>query len=192
MHASPTIAGVCGSLREESTTRTALRHVLSAADDAGGDPVLLDLRQYDLPVYDGDNPATGDAPAFRTQIRDADAVVLATPVYHASIASPLKAALDYCRRDDLDGTTVGLLCTTGGSYYGPAFSHLRAIAQILNAWTIPHQVTIPHASDTIEDGTIQDADLRERAARLGEALVAYATIDEHPETVAEPALSIGD
>lgn len=192
MPPTPTIVGVCGSLRTHSTTRTALAHALDAAAAAGASTTLMDLREYDIPIYNGDNPAAGDTPQIRDRLHTADAVILATPVYHATIASPLKAALDYCRRTDLEATTVGLLCTTGGQFYGPAFSHLRAVAQILDAWVLPHHVTVPNAGDAIDDDAIQDPDIRQRLDRLGEALVAYATIDTHPEDVANQALLAGD
>ncbi|MFB6104915.1 MAG: NADPH-dependent FMN reductase [Halobacteriaceae archaeon] len=189
---APTVAGVCGSLRDDSNTRTALRVALDAAATAGGATTLLDLRDYNLPVYDGDAPEAGDATAFRETVREADAVLLATPVYHATLASPLKAALDYCRREDLDGTTVGLLCTTGGPYYGPALAHLRAVSQILNAWVLPHQVSVPDANTTITDDRIRDQAIQDRLERMGEAAVAYATIDDHPQTVAETAVLAGE
>jgi len=189
---APAIVGICGSLRADSNTRTALQVALDAAATAGGATTLVDLRDYDLPVYDGDAPAAGDATTFRETVREADGVLLATPVYHATIASPLKAALDYCRRDDLEGTTVGLLCTTGGPYYGPALAHLRAVAQILNAWVLPHQVSVPDANTTVAEGRIRDGAIRDRLERLGEAAVAYATIDDHPRTAAETAVIAGE
>lgn len=192
MPPAPTIVGVCGSLRTHSTTRLALTHALEAADAAGASTTLLDLREYDIPIYDGDNPAAGDTPEIRSILSDADGIILATPVYHATIASPLKAALDYCRRTDLEHTTIGLLCTTGGQFYGPAFSHLRAVAQILDAWVLPNQVTVPDAADTIQNGDITDPDIRDRIERLGEALVAYASIDTHPEDAANQALLASD
>lgn len=189
---SPTIVGLCGSLRDESTTRTALEHTLNAAEQAGGRTELIDLRNADLPIYDGDRPEAGDAKELRTRIREADGLILGTPVYHATIASPLKVALDYCRRSDLEDTTVGLLCTAGGRFYGPVFSHLRAIVQILDAWALPDQVAIPNAGSVISGDRITDDELAARLVNLGEALVAYARLDRTPEMTADPAVLPGD
>lgn len=189
---SPSIVGVCGSLRDESTTRTALTHTLDAAEHAGATTALMDLRHLDLPTYDGDEPEAGDALEIRERIRQADGLVLATPVYHATIASPLKVALDYCRREDLEDTTVGLLCTAGGRFYGPVFSHLRSIIQILDAWALPDQVAIPNAGSVISGKSITDDEIASRLVNLGEALVAYARIDRAPELAADPAVLPGD
>lgn len=188
---SPTIVGLCGSLRDESTTRTALNHTLVTAQQAGAQTDLIDLRHVDLPIYDGDDPEAGDAMEVRNRIRQADGLILATPVYHATIASPLKVALDYCRRGDLEDTTVGLLCTAGGRFYGPVFSHLRSIVQILDAWALPEQVAIPNAGTAISGDTITDDELATRLGTLGEALVAYARVDRTPELVADPAVMPG-
>lgn len=189
---SPSIVGLCGSLRDHSTTRTALRHTLEAAEDAGANTTLIDTRTADLPVYDGDEPEAGDALEIRDRVRQADGLILATPVYHATIASPLKVALDYCRRADLEDTTVGLLCTAGGRFYGPVFSHLRSIVQVLDGWALPEQVAIPNAGSAISGDTITDDELADRLVTLGEAIVAYARIDRTPELGAEPAVLPGD
>jgi multimeric flavodoxin WrbA len=40
------LVAICGSLREESKTRIALRTALDAAADAGAETTLVDLREY--------------------------------------------------------------------------------------------------------------------------------------------------
>ena len=42
------IAGICGSLRSGSYTRMALRIALDAAEEAGAQVHLIDLRDYEL------------------------------------------------------------------------------------------------------------------------------------------------
>lgn len=189
---SPTIVGLCGSLRDQSTTRTALQHALNAAAAAGAETTLIDLRNKEVPMYDGDVPDVGDSPQIRDLIESADGVLLATPVYHASMSSPLKTALDYCRRSDFEDTTVGLLCTAGGRFYGPVFSHLRAVVQILDAWVLPHQVAIPNAGNVISGEVITDEEIEARLEKLGEGVTAYARIDKCPEMSAEPSILADD
>lgn len=186
MTTNPTIVGLAGSLGDESTTRVALRAVLEAAGDAGAEKTLLDLGQYELPVFDADERDAGDAPVLRRAVADADAVVLATPVYHGSYASPLKTALDYCGRDEFDRTTVGLVATAGGGFPRTALAHLREVCRALGAWVFPDQVSVPNASDRIEDGAVVDGGIASRLERLGEELVRYAGVDEYPELVEEP------
>lgn len=183
MTTKPTIVGLAGSLGEESTTRVALRAALDAASDAGAETTLLDLRRYELPVFDADERDAGDAPALRRAVADADAVVLATPVYHGSYASPLKTALDYCGRDEFDRTTVGLVATAGGGFPRPALAHLREVCRALGAWVYPDQVSVPNASDRIEGSTVVDDGIASRLEALGEDLARYAGVDDYPELV---------
>jgi len=179
----PRVVGVPGSLRADSVTRTATRVALQAAERVGGDGHLLDLREYELPVYDADADDAGDAAAMRRTIRGADAVLLGTPVYHASYASPLKNCLDYCGFDEFEGTTVGLLAVSGGSFPITALDHLRSVCRSLNAWVIPHQAAIPRASSAVEAGEIVDDGLRERVVTLGRRAVQYADIQPDPDSL---------
>ena len=178
----PRVVGVAGSLRDGSVSRTATRVALAAAERAGGSGHLLDLREYDLPVYDADADDAGDAEAVRRTIRAADSVVLGTPVYHGSYASPLKNCLDYCGFDEFEDTTVGLLAVSGGSFPITALDHLRSVCRSLNAWVIPHQAAVPKASSAVEAGEIVDDQLRERVVTLGRQAVQYADIQPDPDS----------
>jgi NAD(P)H-dependent FMN reductase len=178
--APPTVIVLCGSLRDGSYTRTAARHALSAAADRGAETALLDLREYDLPVFDPDDEDACDADRLRRRIREADAVVLGTPMYHGSYAAPLKNAIDYCGFDEFENKTVGLLGIAGGSFPITALDHLRSVCRALDAWVLPYQAAVPRASATIEDGQFVDSDIADRVAVLGERAVEYADISPDP------------
>ena len=180
MTETPHIVAVCGSLRAESHTRVALGHVLEGATEHGASTALVDLRKYDLPVFDADARDAGDADRLRRELRQAEAVVLGSPMYHGSYSAALKNALDYCGFDEFEETTVGLLAVAGGSFPTGALDHLRAVCRALNAWVLPHQAAIPSASDHFENGTLVDDDLGERVDVLGRRVVEYATIEPDP------------
>jgi len=116
MSTSPHVAGVCGSLRDASYTRIALDHALTAAADRGASTALVDLREYDLPVFDANHRDAGDAERLQETIQRADSVLLGSPMYHGSYSSALKNALDYCGFDEFENTTVGLLAVSGGAF----------------------------------------------------------------------------
>jgi NAD(P)H-dependent FMN reductase len=175
-----TVAALCGSLREDSYTRTALNRALSEAADTGATTELVDLRQWELPVYDADTDDAGDAPQLRQHLRAADAVLLGTPVYHGSYATPLKNALDYCGFDEFEDTTVGLLAVAGGSFPTTALDHLRSVCRALNAWVIPHQAAIPNSHSQFENDQFRDTSVEERVATLGQRAVEFANIEPDP------------
>jgi NAD(P)H-dependent FMN reductase len=178
-----TVAAVVGSLRDESYTRAALEVALGAAESYSNvETDLIDLREFDLPVYDGDAGDAGDAEALRERVAVADAILVGTPVYHGSYSSTLKTALDYCGFDEFDGKTVGLLAVAGGSFPTATLDHLRSVMRALNAWVLPHQAAVPRVSSHFEDGRFVDDDLRERVEVLGERAVEYARIEPDPRT----------
>ncbi|MGQ3412773.1 NADPH-dependent FMN reductase [Natrinema sp. LN54] len=184
MTPSPSVVAVSGSLREESYTRTALKYVLRAAEEAGAETTLLDLREYDLPVYDPDIGEQGDSEAVTRLVREADAVVLGTPVYHGSYSGALKNFHDYCGFDEYEETTVGLLATAGGGSYGSTLDHLRITVRGVHGWVLPHQVGLRNASekfetdpDAIDGRRFRDPELRDRVEKLGRMIAEYAFID---------------
>jgi len=174
------VVAVCGSLRDESFTRTALDHALAGADDRGAQTELIDLRAYDLPVFDPDDRHAGDADRLQKRVRRADSVLLGSPMYHGSYAAPLKNALDYCGFDEFENTTVGLLGVSGGSFPITALDHLRSVCRALNAWVLPYQAAVPNSRSQFEAGEFVDEDLANRVAVLGERAVEYASIEPDP------------
>ncbi|ELY59114.1 NADPH-dependent FMN reductase [Natronococcus amylolyticus DSM 10524] len=190
------VLAVSGSLRDESYTRTALEYVLDSAREAGAETRLLDLREYDLPVYDPDVDDQGDGEAVKRLVREADAVALGTPVYHGSYSGALKNLHDYCGFEEFEDTTVGLLATAGGGSYGSTLDHLRITVRGVHGWVLPHQVGIRGASSEFEadpeaiDGrAFVDEKLEDRTRKLGRMLVEYAHIE--PE-VSSPRTAAAD
>jgi NAD(P)H-dependent FMN reductase len=138
---------------------------------------LLDLADVHLPLLDPDVNDAGDSDVVRRPIRNADAVILGTPMYHGSYSGVLKNALDYCGFDEFENTTVGLLVVSGGPFPTPALDHLRVVCRSLNAWALPHQAAIPQAHSVFDENGFTDEDLRERVRTLGARAVEYAAIE---------------
>ena len=179
------VLGVCGSLGDNSATRVSVRTALEAARADGATTTLVDLRDYDLPPYRADGTDAGDATEVRRLVDEADAVLLGTPVYHGSYASPLKTAIDYCSRNEFGGLTVGLLAVAGGSFLRSALAHLQEVCLALDAWPVSPRVAVPRSGSTVEADRIADPDLAERVRKLGRNLVAYAGVSSYP-VIARP------
>ena len=185
MSRPPQVLAVSSSLRAESYTRTALKYVPEAAEDAGAETTLLDLGAYDLPVYNPDIDDQGDGAAVMKLAREADAIAIGTPVYHGTFSGAFKNFHDYCGWDEFEDTTVGLLATAGGGSYGPTLDHLRSTMRGVHAWVLPHQVGIRNAADkfeydpaAIDERAFIDSSLEDRVEKLGRQLVEYAFIDD--------------
>ena len=178
------VAALVGSLREGSYTRLACDRALAVADhDEQVETDCIDLREFDLPVYNSDLDEPGDSAELLARVKQADSVLLGSPNYHGSYSAPLKNALDYCGFDEFENTTVGLLTVAGGSFPTGALDHLRIVARAVNAWVLPHQVAVPNVSSQYEDGELVDDDYAERVDTLGRRLVEYANIEPSPATL---------
>jgi NAD(P)H-dependent FMN reductase len=181
---SPHVVAISGSRRSGSYTRRSLRLALEAAADAGARTDLLDLRERDLPPFDPDADEPDRVRALKRRVREADGVLLGTPVYHGSYASTLKDALDYCGREEFRDTTVGLLAVAGGGSYASTLDHLRVVVRTVHGWTVPHQVGIRNASDYFEGEKLVDEGLARRVRRLGREVTANADVEPAARTEA--------
>ena len=177
----PHVVAIPGSLREKSYTRIALDEALSGVEDAGGTGELLDPGEYDLPPFNTDDESTENVEAFTAAVREADSILLGTPMYHGSYSGVLKNALDHCGFDEFENKTVGLLAVSGGAFPITALEHLRSVCRALNAWVLPHQAAVPRSHSAFEDGEFTDEKTAERVRVLGERVVQYANIEPDPD-----------
>lgn len=142
----PMIVGIGGTTRTGSSTETALRCALRAAEANGAITTLFTGAQLaSLPLYAPEEDERSDlARRLVTELRAADGVILASPGYHGSVSGLVKNALDYIedmREDErvyLSGLPVGLIATGAGNQaIGSTLSTLRDIAHALRGWPTP-------------------------------------------------------
>ncbi len=92
------VLGICGSLRRQSYNLGALR----AAGELMPEGMALTVERLDgVPLFNQDLEAQGAPDAvlkLAQDIRDADAVLIATPEYNFSISGVLKNAIDWLSR----------------------------------------------------------------------------------------------
>ena len=95
---SISVLGICGSLRRGSYNMAALRTAIELKPP-GMTIAVADISAF--PLYNEDVRAQGFPPVvetFRRQIREADALLFATPEYNYSMPGVLKNAIDWASR----------------------------------------------------------------------------------------------
>jgi chromate reductase len=162
------ILGISGSLRRGSHNSRLLR----AAGDAlppGADLVEWDgLR--DLPAFDEDLEST-PPPAVQDlldAIEEADAILIATPEYNASLPGALKNALDWASRPfpdnvlrDKPAAVIGASTGLFGAVWAQA--EVRKVLKTSGAHVLESELPVGMADMAFdEQGGLADPDLAER------------------------------
>ncbi|MGY5128292.1 NADPH-dependent FMN reductase [Streptomyces nigrescens] len=166
-----------GSPRARSAT-AALAAVVEGALRARGATVST----VDLATDAGRSPDARPAMLLGDSAPRFDAVVLASPVHHASYSGLLKLTLDGLPGDWLADTAVGLLAHGGGPRSGSVVcEHLRTVAKSLGGWVVPTQVAAcPDDFVRLADGTAApDEPLLRRCHVLATELHRCATMLRH-------------
>jgi FMN reductase len=179
----PLVVGLGGTLRANSSTERALRYSLASVERQGGRTRLFCGADIELPMYaPHELSRTPKAAQLVSALRDADAVVVASPGYHGSVSGLIKNALDYIEdlRDDprvyLDNAPWGCItCAYGWQAAVGTLSHLRNIGHALRAWPTPLGVAI-NSADQIWDqtGELTDASIKSQLELMATQLLSFA------------------
>ncbi len=174
------VAGIAGSLRSGSFNRKLLRSAIELApDDLKIE--LLDLRG--VPFYDADVEKRGDpdtVAALKRRIREADALLIATPEYQHSLPGVLKNALDWASRPPSDPPlqrkpTAVMGATVGRFGTARAQAELRKVLAYNDALVLQRpEVMVPNAASAFDDdGALIDEDARSFVRQLLRNLAAW-------------------
>ena len=178
------VVGLSGSLRENSYTRLAVELALQGAQERGAHARLLDLREYDLPLFNGEK--NGAAPRgvidLRRAVKSAQGIILGTPEYHGSYSGVLKNALDWMGFDEFEGKMIGLVGVGGGRMGAlNALNALRMIGRSLHAWVVPEQISVPEAWRAFHNGRLKDTHLENAVKQVGQQVARFAFLHNSAE-----------
>lgn len=181
----PKILAFAGSTRQGSYNRMALDHAVAGAREAGGEVTLLDLREYSLPLYQGDLELSHGVPdnavRLKTLFKSHQGLLLACPEYNSSITPLLKNTLDWVSRQHGEesglvpyrGKMAALVAASDGSLGGlRGLRHVREILTTLNVIVLPGQMAVSHAHQPLTEETIRR--LHNIGAELVKALSRWA------------------
>ena len=170
-----------GSLRAGSFNRKLIRTLAAGARDAGAEVTLLELRDYPLPVYDGDIEAAGMPDTVRRLqqlMRQHDGLLISTPEYNGSMPALVKNTLDWISRPMEDGRmgtalfrgkVAGICSASPGALGGlRSLLVLRDALAKLGLWVAPSQVAVPNADSAFDaNGELIDARRRDAVMAVG-------------------------
>jgi FMN reductase len=175
------VAGLGGSLREESTSRTALQVALEGAAASGADTELIWVRDLDLPLYTDEHVPPPAAHQLAKTVYQADALIWSSPTYHGSVSGAFKNALDWlillAENDPpyLSDKPVGLVTTAGGVQGLQAVNTMEFIARSLRGWSVPLVLPVAQSWQSFDpDGHLKDEAVAVQLRKLGAEVVRAA------------------
>ena len=177
------ILALAGSTRSDSLNKRLIEAVAALADPASAEVEVIDLRDYPLPLYDGDlEDAEGvpdNAMALKEKFLAADALLISTPEYNTSLPAVLKNAIDWISRpvdgvpwlSEIRGQVLGAMSASPGSTGGmQALGHLRQMFSNLGAYVVPGFTACPNAAGAFDEqgNFVNEAQGKQYAAYLAQ------------------------
>ena len=185
---APKILCFAGSLRTDSFNKKVVKIAMSGAKAAGADVTYIDLRDYPMPIYDGDIETASGLPEnalkLKTLMREHQAFLISSPEYNSSISAALKNAIDWASRpapgekmlECFTGKVAGVMSASPGALGGlRGLVTVRSILENINVLVCPEQIAIAQATDAFDDdGSLKDAKKQAAVEKIG-ARVAEVT-----------------
>lgn len=156
---------LAGSARKASTNKQLAALAARTAKDAGAQVTLIDLADFDMPIYNGDIEAEIGLPENAKRLKqlfvEHDGFFIASPEYNSSISAVLKNALDWISRPHTENEP-GLWAFTGkvaaiGSVTPGALGGLRGLVPLrmmlgnIGVTVVPSQVAVSDGFNAFDD-----------------------------------------
>jgi chromate reductase len=173
------VLGFAGSLRTGSYNKALLR----AAENFIPEDVNLEIFDINgIPAFNQDieNDMPNKVKDFKSKIREADAILIATPEYNYSVPGVLKNAIDWASRpygdNPFDGKPVAIMSASIGMLGGArAQYHLRQMFVFLNMYPINGpEVIVTFAQDKFDaQGKLIDENTQKFLRQLIQNLINW-------------------
>jgi chromate reductase, NAD(P)H dehydrogenase (quinone) len=157
------VLAFAGSTRENSTNKKLIKEAAALASQMGAQVTVIDLRDYPMPLYDGDleeqEGMPENAQEFRRLISQSQVIMIASPNYNGSFPGVLKNALDWASRSEEGGEArdvfrekkFAIMSASPGKSGGiKGLPHLRDVIGNLKGQVIPLQMGIPDADNAFD------------------------------------------
>jgi NAD(P)H-dependent FMN reductase len=189
MAITPRILAFAGSTRTDSYNKRLVKIAAAGARTAGVEVTLIDLRDFPLPIFDGDLEARDGLPANGRKLKDLflahHGLLISAPEYNSSITAVLKNVIDWVSRPVageaplacFDGKAACLMSASPGALGGlRGLVHVRAILGNIKVLVLPDQIAISKANEAFNpDGSLKDPKQQAAVEGLGAQLARVIT-----------------
>ncbi len=98
----PKILAFAGSTRTDSFNKKLIRIAVTGATETGADVTVVDLRDFPMPLYDGDLEQREGLPPNARKLKDLmlthQGFLISSPEYNSSVSAVFKNTIDWTSR----------------------------------------------------------------------------------------------
>ena len=184
MAEKPKIIALAGSTRTGSYNKMLVKIAAEGAREAGADVTYIDLRDFAMPLYDGDLEDREGLPPNGRKLKDIflanQGLLISSPENNGSFSAVLKNAIDWLSRPvkgypplECFVNKQAVLMGTSTGYWGAVRSliQLRHVLGHIKVTVLPEHINIPNANDAFEsDGSLKDKKHHGSTKALGKKL----------------------
>lgn len=185
---TPKILAFGGALRRGSFNQKVAAIAAEGAREAGAEVTLIALRDFPMPLFDGDLEEESGLPEnakkLKALFKEHDGLIIASPEYNSSITAALKNAIDWVSRTETDdepslsaitGKTAVLCAASPGALGGlRGLVTIRSILGNLGVTVLPDQVAVSKAYEAFnEDGSLKETRQQVAVKSLGAKLARH-------------------
>lgn len=180
----PKILAFAGSTRTDSFNKKLVKIAAAGAKEAGADVTTIDLRDYPMPLYDGDLEQKEGLSSATHKLKELmlshQGFLISSPEYNSSISGVLKNTIDWASRQGDDESPMscfkdkvaGIMSASPGGLGGlRGLVHVRAILENMGVLVIPSQVAISKAHEAFNsEGALKDQKQERQVKNIGASL----------------------
>jgi len=180
LSAETKVLAFSGSTREDSVNKKLVSEAANLARQMDADVVVVDLKDYSIPIYNGDLEAKEGMPNTVKQLRQlmirSNVIFIASPEYNGSVSAILKNIIDWTSRseqgtpsrDAFKGKKFVIMSASPGPSGGVrGLAHLKSIIENVGGTVISQQFVLPDAYNAFDEkGQLKDPKLKTELQQL--------------------------
>jgi chromate reductase len=181
MLTKPKIIAFAGSTRTDSYNKKLVKIASTGATEAGADVTVIDLRDFPMPIYDGDLEQRDGLPSNARKLKDLmlahQGFLISSPEYNSSISAVFKNTIDWTSRQSegeiplscFKNKVAGIMSASPGMLGGlRGLVHVRSILGNIGVIVMPDQMALAKAHEAFnEDGSLKDKKQEDQAKKIG-------------------------
>ena len=179
------IVALSGSTRVGSLNKKLVKASIPFLEELGAEVQYIDLKEFELPIYDGDLESVQGIPPMVRKLKDvfisADGFLISTPEYNGYFSGVFKNAIDWLSRpvegyppfECFEHKTAGLLAASPGGMGGiRALLQVRQLLSGIKVLVVPDQFGLANAGKAFQDDlTFTESKTAENVKKVCASLV---------------------